>query len=154
MTCRSSGVLRRARIRLIRPLRTGFSADLLCVDLGRDGGAGRGTVIVRDALGDALVRPGRVVVRLVLGQDGAQILLAEDQHAVQYLAAQGADEAFADRVHPRRLDGTAQNPGAGGLEYSVERTGEVLIRGRGSELNVLEPPLAGDHPAGGAPGRV
>ena len=27
-------------------------------------------------LGDALVRPGRVVVRLVLGQDGAQVCLA------------------------------------------------------------------------------
>ena len=29
---------------------------------------------VRDALGGALVRPGRVVVRLVFGQDGAQML--------------------------------------------------------------------------------
>jgi hypothetical protein len=30
---------------------------------------------VGDALGDAVVRPGRVVVRLVLGQDGAQMRL-------------------------------------------------------------------------------
>ena len=50
----------------------------------------------------ALVRPGRVVVRLVLGQDGAQMLLAEDQHAVQKLAAQDADEPFAGRIGPRR----------------------------------------------------
>src|ERR1017187_393438 len=46
---------------------------------------------------------GGVVVRLVFGQDGAQTSLAEDQHAVQELAAQGAGEALADRVHPRRL---------------------------------------------------
>ena len=44
---------------------------------------------VGDALRDALVRPGRVVVRLVFGQDGEQVALAEDQHAVKELAAQG-----------------------------------------------------------------
>ena len=48
-----------------------------------------------DALGDALVRPGRVVVHLVFGQDGAQVGLPEDQHAVQELTAQGADEALS-----------------------------------------------------------
>ena len=37
--------------------------------------------------------------------------LAEDQPAVQDLAAQGADEAFADRVHARSLHGGAQDPG-------------------------------------------
>ena len=47
-------------------------------------------------------------LRLVFDQDGAQMLLAEDQHAMQYLAAQGADEAFADRIHPRRLDVSIQ----------------------------------------------
>ena len=57
---------------------------------------------VGDALGDALVRPGRVVVRLVFGQDSAQMGLPEDQHAVQELPAQGADEALADRVAPHR----------------------------------------------------
>ena len=80
---------------------------------------------------DALVRPGGVVVRLVSGQDGVQVLRAEDQHAVQELAAQGADEAFAGRVHSRRLDSSAQDPGAGGLEHGVERGREVSIRGRG-----------------------
>ena len=33
---------------------------------------------VGDALADTLVRPGRVVMRLVLGQDGAQVRLTED----------------------------------------------------------------------------
>jgi hypothetical protein len=42
-------------------------------------------------LGDALVLPGLVVVRLVFGQDGAQMSFAEDQRAVRELAAQGAD---------------------------------------------------------------
>ena len=36
--------------------------------------------------------------------------LAKDQHAVQELAAQGADQAFAGRVHARRLDRGEQNP--------------------------------------------
>jgi hypothetical protein len=50
----------------------GFPADLPCVDVGY----GRGVSIALvggDALGDALVRPGRVVMRLVAGQDGAQV---------------------------------------------------------------------------------
>ncbi|HJY61029.1 MAG TPA: hypothetical protein VJ418_32000 [Streptosporangiaceae bacterium] len=57
---------------------------------------------VGDALGDALVRPSRVVVHLVFGQDGTQVGLPEDQHAVQELTTQGSDEALADRVAPHR----------------------------------------------------
>ena len=71
---------------------------------------------VGDALDDALVRPGRVVVRLVFGQYGAQVCLAEDQDTVEDFAAQGADEAFAGCVRARRLDGGAHDRGAGGLE--------------------------------------
>ncbi len=55
-----------------------------------------------DMLGDALVRPRHVVVRLVLSQHGAQMPFAEDQHAVQELPAQGADEPLAGRVVPYR----------------------------------------------------
>jgi len=51
--------------------------------------------------------------------------LTEDQHPVEDLAAQGADEALAGRVHARRLDGADQDPGAGGLEDGIERGGEV-----------------------------
>ena len=46
----------------------------------------------------------------------AQVRLPEDQHAVEELSAQGADEAFAGRVLARSLDGGAQDSGAGGLE--------------------------------------
>jgi hypothetical protein len=41
--------------------------------------------------------------------------LAEDQRPVEYLAAQGADEAFADRVHAGSLDGCSQDPDTAGL---------------------------------------
>jgi hypothetical protein len=77
-----------------------------------DGGVAAIVFTVGDALGDALVRPGRVVVRLVLGQHGAQVRLPEDRHAVEELSAQSADEALADRVaphrqlHPIRMTGT------------------------------------------------
>jgi hypothetical protein len=37
---------------------------------------------IGDALGDTLMRPGRVVVHLVLSQDSAQMVFPEDQHAV------------------------------------------------------------------------
>jgi hypothetical protein len=84
-----------------------------------------GAPIAGSALGDALMRPGRVVVSLVLDQDGAQMRLTEDQHAVEELAAQGTEEAFAGRVHPGSLDSGLQDPGAVCLEDGVEGPGEV-----------------------------
>src|ERR1017187_7316616 len=59
-------------------------------------------------------------MRLVFGQDGAEVALIEDQHAVEDLSAQGTDKALADRVHARRLNSGAQDPGAGGLEDGVK----------------------------------
>jgi hypothetical protein len=50
----------------------GFSADLLSVDVGHRG-AGGARIVVGDALRDALVWPGRVVVQVVFGQGGAQV---------------------------------------------------------------------------------
>jgi hypothetical protein len=64
---------------------------------------------------------------------------AEDQHAVQELTAQRADEPLADRVHPRSLDGGARDRGASGLEYGVERGGEVRAAVADQEPEVLEP---------------
>lgn len=60
--------------------------DPSCVEVGH-GGGGNVEFVVRDALRDALVRPGCVVVHLVFGQDGAQMRFPEDQDAVQELAA-------------------------------------------------------------------
>ena len=87
--------------------------------------AGDFALTAGNPLGDALMRPGRVVVDLVLDQDGAQMRLTEDQHAVEELAAQGTEEAFAGRVHPGSLDSGPQDPGPVGLEDGVEGLGEV-----------------------------
>jgi hypothetical protein len=84
VTC-GSAVRQAARVySLMRPPRTGFRwirRLSMSVIVPRGGGTG----VVGDALGDALVRPGGVVVLLVVGQDGAQACLAEDQHPVQEL---------------------------------------------------------------------
>ena len=78
-------------------------------------------------------------MRLVLGQDGAQVLLAEDQRAVQKLAGQGADKPFAGRIHTGSLDRCAQDPGASGLEDGVERGCEVQAAVAEQEPVVFEP---------------
>ena len=86
--------------------------DLSCVDVGH-GGAESVTFIVGDALGDALMRPGGVVMRLVFGQDRVQIPAAEDQHPVQDLSAQGAGEALAGRAARKisqTVDGATVTP--------------------------------------------
>jgi hypothetical protein len=84
--------------------------DPFAVEVGNSGVA-TAVFAVGDALSDALVRPGRVVMRLVVGQDGTQVALAEDQHAVGELCAPaswcGADggerhQRFA-RVEPGHL---------------------------------------------------
>jgi len=68
----------------------GFSEDPFTVEVGNGEVA-----TVGDALADALVRPGRVVVHLVFSQHSVQMTLPEDQHAVQELPAQGADQALS-----------------------------------------------------------
>ena len=86
---------------LIRPPRTGFRR--ICrVSMSVTVAPGSVTFIVGDALGDALMRPGGVVMRLVFGQDRVQMPFAEDQHVVEELSAQGADEPLAGRVAPHR----------------------------------------------------
>ena len=114
---------------------------------------------VGDALSDALVRPGRAVVHLVLGQHGTQMALPENQHAVQELTAQGTDEPLADRVHPRSLDGRAHDPGAGGAEDRVEGGGEVRSAIADEEPDVLKSVAKGEGEVAGllygpVPGRV
>jgi len=64
--------------------------------------------------------------------------LAEDQHAVEELAPYGADETFADGVHPWSLHGGAQDPGAICLEDSVEVLGELRSAVADHQLDALE----------------
>jgi hypothetical protein len=75
-------------------------------------GGGTSRLASGDALSDALVRLRGVVVELVFSHHGAQVCLAEDEHAVEELVAQDASEAFAGRVHALGLDGGAQDHGA------------------------------------------
>ena len=51
--------------------------DRFAVEVG-NGEAATVVFAVGDALSDALVRPGRVVVHLVVGQDGAQMRLTQN----------------------------------------------------------------------------
>ena len=122
------GLLRRQAARLyslIRPF-IWFLVDSLNMNIEVGCcAAGNFVLTAGNPLGDALMRPGRVVVDLVFDQDGAQMRLTEDQHAVEELAAQGTEQAFAGRVHPRSLDSSPQDPGAACLEDGIEGPGEV-----------------------------
>ena len=75
--------------------------------------------------------------------------LPEDQHAVQEFTAQSTDEALADRVHPRSLDGAAQDPGAGSLEDGVERGSEIRSAITDQEPDVLDPLAEGESEVAG-----
>ena len=147
MTCGSSGYQAARAYSLMRPPRTGFRRIRSRSRSATFGG--HRCVRVRDALGDALVRPGCVVVHPVFSQDGAQMAFPRDQNAVQDLTAQGADEPLADRVHPRSLDGRAHDPGAGGLEDGAERGGEVRSAVMDEEPDVLEPLAEGEGQVAG-----
>jgi hypothetical protein len=63
-------------------------------------------------LAEGAVRPGCVVVPQVSGHHLVQVVLVDDQQPVEELAAQGADESFADcvgrrrRLHPIQMIGT------------------------------------------------
>ena len=76
-------------------------------------------------LAEGAVRPGCVVVLKVFGQHPAQVVLIDDQQAVEQLPAQGADHPFADGVRSRRLRRAGENPDAIGLEYGAGAGGEL-----------------------------
>jgi hypothetical protein len=63
----------------------------------------------------------------------AQVLRAEDQHAVQELAAHGADER-PQAAFMRCAWTATQDPGAGGLEHGVKCSGEVRFAVAGEDL--------------------
>jgi hypothetical protein len=82
---------------------------------------------LRRLLLQALVRTMAVVVPGVLGQDVAEMLLAEDQHMVKALAAKRPDESLRERVRPRRPDRRPDHPCAIPGEDAVERRGELAV---------------------------
>jgi len=75
-------------------------ADPVLCEVDRSGWPGAG--LSGCELAEATVRPGGVVMLQVLGQHLAQVVLIDDQQPVEKLAAQGADDPFADRVAPHR----------------------------------------------------
>src|SRR5438309_2382888 len=56
-----------------------------------------------DALAEPLVGAARVEVWHPFGQDPPKVILAEDQDVVEALAAEAAEEAFADGIHVGRV---------------------------------------------------
>jgi hypothetical protein len=90
------------------------------VDLGWPG-----VSLGRPELPKGAVRPGGVVVGQVFGQYLAQVVLIDDQHAVEQLAAQRADHPLADGVRsgcPRRA---GEDPSARCHEHGVEGLSEL-----------------------------
>ena len=69
----------------------------------------------------------RVVMREVLAQYGGEVARSGDQKVVEALAAQGADEAFRDRVRSRRSDWGADDADVGAGEHGVEGGGELAV---------------------------
>ena len=81
------------------------------------------------------VRPRGVVVPHVLDQHPAQMVLIDDQQPVQELAAQGADDPFADGAGSGRLRWDQENPDAFRGEYGVEGVGELACAVPDQELD-------------------
>src|ERR1039457_7479843 len=80
----------------------------------------------RCELAEGTVRPGAVVMRQVLGQHPAQMMmLIDDQQPVQELPAQRTDDSLADRVRSGRLRRAGENPDARSREHGVEGPGEL-----------------------------
>ena len=102
----------------------GSSTDARCIQVD-DGADWLVGVVVGNALVDALAWPLGVVVSHELGQGGAQVRLVGDQDSVGQFAAQGPDQALADRVRPGRLRRALEDPQAAVLEHGVELLGEL-----------------------------
>jgi len=80
----------------------------------------------RRGLLEGSVRPVGIVEVFVLAQHDHQVLLVPDQGPAQQLTAAATDPPLHDRVHPRRLNGGADDPGASCLEHGVEGGGEAV----------------------------
>jgi len=75
-------------------------------------------------LAERPVWPVAVVVLGVRRQHGCGVSLVGDEDAVEELAADGADEAFGNRVGPRRRHRCLDDADVGGGEDGVERGAE------------------------------
>jgi hypothetical protein len=90
-----------------------------------------------------------VIVPGVLGQDAAEVPLAEDQHVVQALAAQRANEPFRECVRPRRSDRRPDHPRAVPGKDFIERRGELAVPVADQELELPGPITEVHHQVAG-----
>ncbi len=74
---------------------------------------------------EGTVRPGCVVMRQILGQDLAQVVLTDDKQPAGEFPVQGADHPFADGVRSGCLRRAGENPRACCGEHGVEGVGEL-----------------------------
>ena len=91
------------------------------MSVGADCGSGRAGVP------QAAVRAVMVVVALELAQHGCGVSLVDDHKAVEEFAADGADEAFGDRIRPWRAHGRRDDLDVDGGEHGVEGGGELAV---------------------------
>ena len=68
-----------------------------------------------------------VVMAFVLPKHGRGVSLVDDQDAVEEFATNRADEAFGDRVGPRRPHRRLDDPDVDGGEDGVERGAELGV---------------------------
>jgi len=77
----------------------------------------------------------RVVMLDALGEHGFEVTAVEDEHAVEALAPDGADDALADGVGPGCSDGGGDDSGALRGEDGVEGGGELGVAIADEELD-------------------
>jgi hypothetical protein len=125
----------------------GLSPDSL--DIGVDcGDAGSFALTAGSPLGDALMRPGRVVARLVLEQDGAQMRLTEDQASVYTTGRpmfrpefrRGGAKCDTLRV---RIGGLRGRMAA--TDEAIEKLKAVIVSGEFRQADSAGADLAGSH---------
>ena len=80
------------------------------------------------------MRPMAVVMVDVLCEDGFELTPVEDQHPVETLAADGADEALGKSVGARGSDRRADGPDPLGAEHFVETGRELGVWSRTRNL--------------------
>ena len=73
------------------------------------------------------MRPVSVVVLDELTEYHGEVTGSDDQQVIEAFPAQGADEAFGDRVRPGCPDRGADDPDVGVGEHGVEGGGERAV---------------------------
>jgi hypothetical protein len=75
----------------------------------------------------------------VFGEDLGQMLVVEDQHLVEYLAAERSDNPLADRVRPWGLRRNLDDPDAASSEDLIEGGDELGVPVTDQEPQLTHP---------------